>query len=233
MLTRIFWDALSLPSHFKNLANVAQKRITHRPGVHHKFELNCVNTFSDNGRKPALTHFQSLFGHQRAKIRATWPKSKPIPDTHPTSVHYQFELVCVNRIWDNGRKPTFLPIFSNFLATRGPQLGQRSPKVNQFWTLTQTSNLRLIKWLLFQIMVGNPGRTDTDARSPFLCSLPTSSAGTINSSESLTWYFLLSTSLQPGAAHILGFNNSICQIALGSETFSEMSLEKDQISFRL
>ena len=47
-----------------------------------------------------------------------------------------------------------------------------------------TQNLKLYEWLLFQIMVRNPGRTDartdtrTDGRSPFLCPLPTSSTET-------------------------------------------------------
>ena len=49
-----------------------------------------------------------------------------------------------------------------FSATRGSKLGQHRPKANQFWTLTQqmyTLNLKSIERLLFQIMVGNPGRT--------------------------------------------------------------------------
>ena len=78
---------------------------------------------------------------------------------------------------------TFWPIFRHFFATRWPKLGQHGPKANQFWTLTQqmhTLNLKLIEWLLFQIMIRNPRCPDTQMhrRSPFLCPLPTSSLGT-------------------------------------------------------
>ena len=40
-----------------------------------------------------------------------------------------FELDCMNNFSDNGRKPTTL---SHFVATKGPEFGQRGPKVNQF-----------------------------------------------------------------------------------------------------
>ena len=76
-------------------------------------------------------------------------------NTHPTSVHHKFDLDCVNTFWDNGWKPTLWPIFSNCFATRGPKLGQRGPKLIQFWTFTQqmhTSNFKWTEWSFFQIM---------------------------------------------------------------------------------
>ena len=44
----------------QNFANVAQERInfqhsTHTMSVHTKFELDCVNNFSDNGWKPSIS----------------------------------------------------------------------------------------------------------------------------------------------------------------------------------
>ena len=108
-------------------------------------------------------HFQSFCGHLRVKIWPTWPKSISFLNTHPISVHRKFGLDCMNTFSENGWKLPFRLIFSHFLATRGPKLGQRRPKANQFWTLTQqtsTPNLKWTEWLLFQIMVGNPRRTD-------------------------------------------------------------------------
>ena len=107
-------------------------------------------------------HFQSFCVNQRAKFWP-WPKSEPILNTHPRSVHTKFELDCVNTFSNNGLKPLFWPIFNRFLVTRGPKLGQCCPKANQFWTLTRqmnTPNLKLIEWLLFQIMVENPAQMD-------------------------------------------------------------------------
>ena len=140
------------------------------------FELDCVNTFSDISRKQQFSVILATRG-------PTWPKSGSILNTLLISVHHKFELDCMNTFWDNGPKPTFWPIVSNFLAKREPKLGLHGPKANQFWTLTQqmhTPNLKLLEWLLFQIMVGNRGWTGgrMDRRSPFICPLPTPLAGT-------------------------------------------------------
>ena len=99
----------------------------------------------------------------------TWPKSTSILNTHLVSVNTKFELDNVNTFSDNGWKPPLWAIFSHFLATRGPKLGQHCPPKNQFWTLSQqmpTPHLKWIEWLFFQIMVGNSRRTDgrTDIR---------------------------------------------------------------------
>ena len=114
-----------------------------------------MNTFSDHCRKPPFTDISwPLEGQNFANM------SESFLNTHLTSVHHKFELDCVNAFSDNGRKPPFWPIF---WPVEG-QNGQCGPKVNKFWTLTyqmHTLNLKLIGWWLFQIMVGNPGQTDT------------------------------------------------------------------------
>ena len=107
------------------------------------------------------------------------------------SIHIKFELDSVTRFSDNGQRPPFWPtLYAIFWPLEGqnwaikPKLGQRWPKANQFWTLTQqihTPNLKWIKWSLFQIMVENHGRTDRRMHrlSTFLCPLPTLLARTI------------------------------------------------------
>ena len=58
----------------QNLANVAQKRINseHTPNisVDTKFELDCGNTFSDNGRKPILIILCPPEGQKLANVEA-------------------------------------------------------------------------------------------------------------------------------------------------------------------
>ena len=97
---------------------------THPISVPTKFELDCVNTFLDNGRKPP---FPVICGHLRAKIWPTWPRSKSILNSHLIREHTKFELDRVNTFSVHGRKPPFWPTLSRYLATRVPKLGQRCP----------------------------------------------------------------------------------------------------------
>ena len=56
---------------------------THPTSVHHKFELDCVNTFSDSGQKPP---FWPTLCHSLAPRGPMLPKSESFLNTHPTSV---------------------------------------------------------------------------------------------------------------------------------------------------
>ena len=120
--------------------------------------------FSGNGRKPpfgpTLSYFWSLEGQNWSNIAQKWIISE---DSHNMCTPHAWNRLC-EHFSDNGRKPPFWPIFSHFLSTRGPKLGQLRPKANHYWALTQqmpTPNLRGIDWLFFEIMVRNPGETDT------------------------------------------------------------------------
>ena len=106
---------------------------THPISVHTKFEFDCMNTFSDNGRKPSFSVIlgplegQNLANMAQKRITVT---SEPwVPNIHPISVHTKFELDCVNTFSDNGQKPQ---IFSYVVATRWPKFSQRDPNANQF-----------------------------------------------------------------------------------------------------
>ena len=99
--------------------------------IHTKFELDCLNTFWDGWKPPFSVIFWPLDGQ--------WPKSKSLLDTYPISAHTKFELDYVNTFWDNDRKPPFWPIFSHFLATRGPKLRQRHPKSESVLNTRQTN----------------------------------------------------------------------------------------------
>ena len=64
-----------------------------------------------------------------------------------------FEIDWVISIPEN-RKNT---IFSQFLANRGPKIGQSGSKANQLWTVIQlvyTSSFKWTEWSDFQLMVG-------------------------------------------------------------------------------
>ena len=72
--------------------------------VHTKFELDWVNTFSDNGQKPI---FLDTFWPPEGQNLANLAQSESILNTHPISVHTMFELDCMNTFSDDGRKPPF------------------------------------------------------------------------------------------------------------------------------
>ena len=57
--------------------------------------------------------------------------------THHISVHTKNQLGQVDSLAGGGQKQPFSPNFINFFTTRGPKFGQRDPKANQLWTLTQ------------------------------------------------------------------------------------------------
>ena len=99
-----------------------------------QFELDCVNTFSYNGRKthfhPLLSNVCSLEGQNWANVT----QNQTFLNTHPTSLLHKIEFGCVNTLSDNGQKPLFWPIPSFFCP---PKVGQHRSQANQFWTLTQ------------------------------------------------------------------------------------------------
>ena len=88
------------------------------------FELDCVNTISDNGRKPT---FWAIFGRFWPPEDQNWAKMAP---KRITSKHSPNK--CSPQVWS----------------------GKRGLKANQFWTLIQQMhrpNLKVIEWLLFEI----------------------------------------------------------------------------------
>ena len=68
------------------------------------FQLDCVNTFSDNDRKPP---FSVILWPLEGQNLANMAKNKSILNTHPISVNAKLELDCMNTFSDNGRKPPF------------------------------------------------------------------------------------------------------------------------------
>ena len=141
--------------------------------MHTKFELDCVNTFSDNGRKqafwPSLSHFWPQKDQSPANVAPKRIISEHPSNKYTTSLNWIAWLLLQTMVGNHH----FDPFSVIFLVTRGPKLSLRRPKANHFWTLNKqmhTPNLKLIEWLLFHIMVGNPGWTD--GRSPILCPLP-------------------------------------------------------------
>ena len=166
--------------------------------------------FSDNVRKPPFWPIFSHFGHYRAKMRPTSPKSKSFLNTHPISVHHKFQLDCVNTVSYNGWKPTILVHFQYFLATRGPKF---ATKANQTWTPTQQMSSPNLKWIepwLFQIMVGNTGGTHgrTGGRSPFLCSYKNvSESARVTSTKyvNVVTFFTRHTIVTPGYSSHVAF----------------------------
>ena len=79
---------------------------THPTCAHHKFELDCVNTFSDNGWKPPFWHIFNHFLSTRGpiKIGPTSPKSESVLNTDPTNAYTKFEMNWAITFPDNGRK---------------------------------------------------------------------------------------------------------------------------------
>ena len=87
---------------------------------------------------------------------------------------------CTHRVWIRLREYIFrwwseitiLTLFESFLATKGPKLGKRQSKANQFWTLNfqmYTPNLQLIEWFAFPHHSRKHGMdAQTDGRSPLL-----------------------------------------------------------------
>ena len=65
---------------------------THLISVHTKFELNCMNTFSNNGQKP---QFSVILWPQEGQNLANMAKK------------WKFELDLVNTYLNNGQKPPF------------------------------------------------------------------------------------------------------------------------------
>ena len=80
----------------------------HPKSIHTKFELDCVNTVSDNGRKPPFSpNFQSFLANRGPKLGQRGHKSELVLNTYPIGVYTKFELDCMNDFSDNRQKPPF------------------------------------------------------------------------------------------------------------------------------
>ena len=68
------------------------------------FELDCMNTFSDNGLKPPFSVILwPIEGQNLANVAKNHIKSEHSPDKYT----HQFEVDCMTTLSDNGRQPPF------------------------------------------------------------------------------------------------------------------------------
>ena len=84
--------------------------------------------------------FWPLAGQTLAKVAQKLIKSEHSPNKYT----HKFELDCINTFSDNGRKPPFPVIL---WPPEGQKFGQRGPKGNQFWTLTQCVYIPSLNWM--------------------------------------------------------------------------------------
>ena len=165
----------------------------HSPkNVHTKVELDCVDTFPENGRKPP---FSVILWPLEGQNLGNMAKSKSFLNTHPISVHTKFGMDCVNTFPDNGPKP---PISVILWPLGGQNLGNMAKSksflnthpisvhtkfgmdcVNTFPDNGPKPPISVILWPLGGQNLANVAKKQiTERRSPFLCSLRTSSART-------------------------------------------------------
>ena len=205
------WSEITIFSHFWATRwptfwpTLPKKRINseHSPNkCRHQVELDCVDTYSGNGRKtpfwPILSYFLTTRGLEFDQCR---PKANHFRNdsilgdigqwTFTQQVYTKslnwivwtlFQIMVGNHHFDQ---------FPVFLATRGPKLGQRRPKSESVLNTHPTNAYTEFEFNLSDYYSGKLSEIP-DGRmhgcSPFLCPLLTLSARTITHSGLVTPY---------------------------------------------
>ena len=87
-------------------------------------DFDCVNTFSENGRRPQFSIISCPLAGQNLDV-----DQKRISSEHWPNLNWIAWIILQIMVGNHH--------LQSYAAIKGPQLGQRGPKVNHFWTLTQ------------------------------------------------------------------------------------------------